>query len=70
MKRNNYDNLKATYEAYEWARDMRYKHPENMDYKDAVNETYDNLMAQIRFILWDEAPEELKPPVNPDELPF
>lgn len=70
MKRNNYDNLKATYETYERARDMRYKHPENPDYKDAVNETYDNLMAQIRFILWDEASEELRPPVNPDELPF
>ena len=70
MKRINYDNLKSTYEAYEWARNMRYKQPDNLDFVDAVNMTYENLMAQIRFILWDEAPKELKTSVNPEELPI
>ena len=43
-------------------------HPENDDYCDAANYTFDNLMDQIRHILWDEAPEEIKPVKNPYEL--
>ena len=70
MKKVNYNNLKSTYEAYEQARDMHYKQPDNLDYVDAVSGTYDNLIAQIRFILWDEAPRELRTPTNPDDLPF
>ncbi len=70
MKRNNYNDLKSSYEAYESARYMSSGNPQNLDYKDAVDWTYDKLIAQIRFILWNEAPKELKTPRNPDDLPF
>lgn len=70
MKRNNYNDLKATYEAYERACKMSRDHPGDLDYKDAVNWTYSNLIERIRFILWDEAPAGIKTPTNPDDLPF
>ena len=70
MKKINYDNLKSRFEAYEYAREMRRLHPENPDIQEAAEGTWDTLLVHIRFILWDEAPEDIKPLINPDELPF
>ena len=50
---------------------MHWKDPKNPDYCDAVKGTFNNLMTQVRFTLWDEAPWGQKPWVNPyDDLPF
>lgn len=70
MKRENYDNLKLCFEAYERAGAMHAKYPDDPDYGEAVDITWGNLIEEIRHLLWDEAPEELKEPVDPNELPF
>ena len=71
MKQENYNELLSKYEAYQSAVDMHWKDPRNPDYCDAVSWTFDNLMNQLRFTLWDEAPWGKKPWVNPlDDLPF
>jgi len=71
MKQENYNELLSRYEAYQAARDMHWKEPQNLDYRTAVSWTFDNLMTQLRFTLWDEAPWGQKPWMNPfDDLPF
>lgn len=71
MKQENYNELLSRYEAYQAACDMHRKEPQNPDYRTAVSWTFDNLMTQLRFTLWDEAPWGQKPWVNPfDDLPF
>lgn len=65
MKINNYNELLKRYEAYEDAKMCKYLHPENDEYHDFVTHTHSNLIDYIIHILWDEAPEELKPAKNP-----
>lgn len=68
MKRSNYLKLRSTFEAYEDAKNCRYKHPNNEEYAMAEIMTHKNLMYLIMDILWDEAPEDLKQdnPYNPE----
>ena len=67
MKQENYNELLSRYEAYQLACDMRWKEPQNLDYRTAVSRTFDNLMTQLRVTLWDEAPLGQKPWENLDE---
>lgn len=70
MKKANYDKLAAQFEAYESACDAKWREPGNPDYHEAVSWTFDNLLSQIRFILWDEDPGGHATPCPPDDLPF
>ena len=70
MKENNYNELMSRYEAYQSACEMHRMEPDNDDYSSAVDWSFENLMDQLRFVLWDEHPSGLHHGADPlNDLP-
>lgn len=71
MKQVNYKNLYSRYAAYQTAFNTHNNETSNEDNQAHLKQALDDLMDQLRYTLWDEAPWGQKPDLlTGDELPF
>ena len=70
MRTENYIRLKETLGAYRTACDALRADPTNEDYAEAVDGTQYNLFGLLDDLLWEECPEDMRPEINPNELPL